>query len=400
LNFRKDFPIFEQHPKLVYLDSAATSQKPKAVLEALQNYYVSMNANIHRSAHFLAEKATIAYEATRQTVADFIGAKYKHEIVFTRNATESINLVARSWGEAFLKTGDEVLLSKLEHHSNLVPWLQVKEKIGIQIKYLDIDEAGQLIFEESQITKKTKFISLTGMSNSLGIITDLKPIIAKAHEVGAKVLVDACQLAVHSPIGVQELDADFLVFSAHKLYGPTGVGILYGKSDLLEKMPAFLGGGEMIQQVFEDHFIPGDLPSKFEAGTPNIAGVVAFKAAIDYINSIGFEAIQTKEMRLAEHALEKFKTLPYLSLIGPQEIENRGSIISFTMNAVHPHDIAEGLSQKQICIRAGHHCTQPLMDYWKLPATARVSFAFYNEMEEVDGLVEGLEDVYNYFNSF
>ena len=398
MNFRKDFPIFEQHPKLVYLDSAATSQKPKVVLDALKHYYEEENANIHRSAHFLAEKATIAYEATRQTVADFIGAKHKHEIVFTRNATESINLVARSWGEAFLKTSDEVLLSKLEHHSNLVPWLQLKEKIGIQIKYLDIDEAGQLIFEESQITKKTKFISLTGMSNSLGIITDLKPIIAKAHKVGAKVLVDACQLAVHSPIDVQELDADFLVFSAHKLYGPTGVGVLYGKSELLEKMPAFLGGGEMIQQVLEDHFVSGDIPNKFEAGTPNIAGVVAFKAAIDYINSIGFEAIQAKEKGLTEHALEKFKALPYLTLIGPQEIENRGSIISFTMEGVHPHDIAEGLSQRQICVRAGHHCTQPLMDYWGIPATARASFAFYNKKEEVDGLMEGLEEVYNYFN--
>ncbi len=357
-----------------------------------------MNANIHRSAHFLAESATIAYEATRKTVANFIKAKHKHEIIFTRNATEAINLVARSWGETFLKAGDEILLSKLEHHSNLVPWLQLKEKIGIKIKYLDIDEVGQLIFDGSQITEKTKFVSLTGMSNSLGAITNLKPIIKRAHEVGAKVMIDACQLAVHSPIDIQELDADFLAFSAHKLYGPTGVGVLYGKAELLEKMPPFLGGGEMIQQVFEDHFVAGDIPNKFEAGTPNIAGVVAFKAALDYVNQIGFETIQKQETSLSEYALEKLKTLPYLTLIGPQEVENRGSITSFTMDKVHPHDIAEGLSQKQICIRAGHHCTQPLMDYWKLPATARASFAFYNEKEDVDRLVEGLEEVYQYFS--
>ncbi len=367
-------------------------------MEALRYYYENENANIHRSAHFLAEKATVAYEATRQTVADFIGAKHKHEIIFTRNATESINLVARSWGETFLKAGDEVLLSKLEHHSNLIPWLQLKEKIGIEIKYLDIDESGQLIFDESQITEKTKLVSLTGMSNSLGVITHLKPIITKAHEVGAKVLIDACQMAVHSPIDVQELDADFLVFSAHKLYGPTGVGVLYGKSDLLEKMPPFLGGGEMIQQVFEDRFIAGDIPNKFEAGTPNIAGVTAFKAAIEYLNSVGFETIQKQEKALTEYALEKLKALPYLKLIGPQGMKNRGSIISFTIDGVHPHDIAEGLSQKQICIRAGHHCTQPLMDYLELPATARASFAFYNEVEEVDKLVKGLEEVYEYFN--
>ena len=395
---KADFPIFTTHPNLVYLDNAATSQKPQVVLDAIQKYYGEMNANIHRSAHFLAEKATIAYEATRQTVADFIGAQSKHEIVFTRNATEAINLVARSWGEAFLKAGDEVLLSKLEHHSNLVPWLQLKEKIGIKLRYLDIDDQGQLIFDGSQITEKTKFVSVTGMSNSSGTIPNLKSIIKAAHDVEAKVLVDACQLAVHSPIDVQDLDADFLAFSAHKIYGPTGVGVLYGKSELLEAMPPFLGGGEMIHEVFEDHFTWNEAPYKFEAGTPNIAGVAAFKAALDYVNSVDFDVIQKREKELTKYALERLHSLPYLKLIGPQNLENRGSIFSFTLDGVHPHDIAEGLNQKQICIRAGHHCTQPLMDHLNLAATARASFAFYNEKEEVDQLVEGLEEVYHYFN--
>lgn len=398
MDFKKDFPIFQHRPKLIYLDNAATSQKPHAVLDTEKDYYERLNSNIHRSAHFLSEEATIAYEDTRQVVADFIGTSKKHEIVFTRNATEGINLVARSYGDAFLNEGDEVLLSRMEHHSNIVPWLQLKDRIGIKVKYLDIDENGQFVFDSSQITDKTKFVSLTGMSNVLGSIPNLKPIIVAAHAKSAKVLIDACQLAVHQPIDVQELDADFLVFSAHKMYGPTGVGVLYAKEELLKQMPPFLGGGEMIQEVFTDHFTSADIPHKFEAGTPNIAGVVAFKAAIDYISDISFDQIQKIESELTKYALEKLSVLPYLKLIGPKTTENRGSVISFTMEGIHPHDISEGLSQQNICIRAGHHCGQVLMDSWGLPATARISLAFYNTKDDIDQTVKALEEVYQYFN--
>ncbi|MBU0706197.1 cysteine desulfurase [Patescibacteria group bacterium] len=398
MDFKKDFPIFQHRPQLIYLDNAATSQKPLVVLDAEKDYYERLNSNIHRSAHFLAEEATIAYEETRQTVADFIGTEKKHEIVFTRNATEGINLVARSYGDACLQESDEVLLSKMEHHSNIVPWLQLKERKGVNVRYLDIDENGQFVFDSSQITSKTKFVSLTGMSNILGSIPDLKPIIAAAHAKGAKILIDACQLAVHSPINVQELDADFLVFSAHKMYGPTGVGVLYGKEELLKKMPPFLGGGEMIQEVFEDRFTPNDIPQKFEAGTPNISGVVTFKAAIDYIGKIGFDKIRSIEQELTEYTLNKLSALPYLKLIGPKTTDNRSSVISFAMEGIHPHDIAEGLSQKNICIRAGHHCGQILMDTWGLPATARISLAFYNTKDDIEQAVHALEEVYKYFH--
>lgn len=399
MDFKKDFPIFQQRPKLVYLDNAATSQKPQVVLDTEKDYYERLNSNIHRSAHFLAEEATIAYEKTRESAADFIGANKKHEIVFTRNATEGINLIARSYGDAFLNEGDEVLLSKMEHHSNIVPWLQLKDRKGVELNYLDIDEDGQFVFDGSQITDKTKLVALTGMSNVLGSIPNLEPIITAAHKKGAKVLIDACQLAVHQPINVQELDADFLVFSAHKMYGPTGVGVLYGKEDILKQMPPFLGGGEMIQEVFQDHFSPTDIPHKFEAGTPNIAGVVAFKAAIDYLGKVGFDKIQKIEHELTEYTLKKLSALPYIKLIGPTTTKNRGSVISFTMEGVHPHDISEGLSQKNICIRSGQHCGQILMDTWGLPATARISLAFYNTKDDIDQAVSALEEVYQYFTS-
>ena len=397
MSYKEDFPIFNQRPNLVYLDSAATSQKPRIVIDTEKSYYERLNSNVHRSAHFLSEESTQAYEEARQTLANFLHAQ-KQEIVFTKSTTESINLVARSYGETYLARGDVVLLSKMEHHSNIVPWLQLKEKIGITIHYLDIDENGQFILNPSQITDKTKFVSLTGMSNILGSIPDLRPIIAAAHKKGAKVLIDACQLAVHRPIDVQALDTDFLTFSSHKLYGPTGVGVLYGKEACLKSMPPFLGGGEMIHEVFEDHFSPGEIPHKFEAGTPNIAGVITFKAAIDYINQIGFEQIEKTENKLTDYALEQLNTLPYLTLIGPKTAKNRGSVISFTMKDVHPHDIAEGLSQKHICLRAGHHCCQILMDSWKLPATARLSLALYNSKEDIDKTLQALKEVYHYFH--
>lgn len=398
MDYKRDFPIFQQRPGLIYLDNAVTSQKPQVVLDAAADYYKRLNSNVHRSAHFLAEEATQAYEAARFAVADFIRAKNKNEIIFTRNATEAINLVARSYGDAFLNEGDEVLLSVMEHHSNIVPWLQLKERKGIKINYLDIDEDGQFVFDGSQITSKTRFVSLTGMSNILGSITNLEPIIDAAHQKGAKVLVDACQLAVHLPLDVWKMDADFLAFSGHKLYGPMGIGVLYGKTDLLKKMPPFMGGGEMIQEVFKDHFTPDEIPQKFEAGTPNVAGAIGLKAAIDYIRQIGFSTVQQIEEELTAYALKELSSLPYLKIIGPKTSKNRGPVISFTMEGIHPHDIAEGLSQKNICIRAGHHCGQVLMDHLKLPATARLSLAFYNTKEEIDQVMQALEEIHQYFS--
>lgn len=407
MDFKKDFPIFTGRPELIYFDNGATSQKPRAVLTAMDEFYKNSNANIHRGPHFLAEEATKAYEDSRKTVADFVGASATEEIIFTKNATEAINLVARSFGET-LSAGDIVVLSKLEHHANIVPWLQLKERVGIELRYFDVTDDGLIKFDESLIDKRVKLVSVSGMSNTLGTITDLPPIIRSAHSVGAKILVDAAQLAVHRPIDVQELDVDFLVFTGHKLYGPTGIGVLYGKAELLNAMPPFIGGGDMVNAVYTDRFEPTQLPNKFEAGTPNIAGTVGLKAAIDYINQIGFEVIQAAEHELTNYLLGKLRSLPYLTLFGPADSvgstssgstdnRNRGSIVSFNMKGVHAHDVAEGLSQKNICIRAGQHCTQPLHDACNIPATARISLAFYNTKDEIDKCVSVLEEIYNYF---
>lgn len=393
---KKDFPIFKNRPELIYFDNGATAQKPQCVIDAEQIFYTTNNSNIHRGPHFLAEEATIMYEDSRRTVADFIGAKHPHEIIFTRNATEAINLVARSYGE-LLNPGDTVILSKLEHHANIIPWLQLKERKGINIKYFNITDDGYIKFDSDLIDEKVKIVSVSGMSNVLGTITDLKPIIRSAHSVGAKVLIDAAQLAVHQPIDVHKLGADFLVFTGHKLYGPTGIGVLYGKEEFLNLMPPFLGGGDMVNEVFTDYFTSAELPNKFEAGTPNIAGAIGLKAAIDYIIKIGFSKIQKTESKLTDHLLDKLNSLPFIKIIGPKENKNRGPIVSFTMKGVHPHDIAEGLSQKDICIRAGQHCAQPLMDVCKLPATARISMAFYNTMDEIDIICWRLEEIYEYF---
>jgi len=396
MDFKKDFPLLCHRPDLIYFDNAATSQKPQAVLEAERQFYETRNSNIHRGPNFLAEEATVAYEGARKTVADFIGAAKPHEVIFTRNATESINLVARSFGET-LGQGDEIVLTKLEHHSNIVPWLQLKERRGVTVRFLEVTPEGEIVMDESAFTKKTKLLAITGMSNALGTIPDLRPFITAAHRVGAKVLVDASQLAVHSPIDMQALGCDFLAFTGHKLYGPTGIGVLYGKEALLEAMPPFLGGGDMIEEVFLDHFTPAGLPNKFEAGTPNIAGAVGLKAAIEYIESIGRDVIHKTESDLTEYLLKKLSALPCLTLVGPKTSKNRGPIVSFTMKGVHPHDVAEGLSQKQICIRGGHHCCQPLMDELKIPGTARISLAFYNTSQEIDRCVEALQETYNYF---
>ena len=396
MDYKKDFPIFTERPELIYLDNAATSQKPKQVLEAISEFYSRNNANIHRGPHFLAEEATLAYESARKTVADFIKAKYAHEIVFTRNATEAVNLIAHSFGES-LKKGDEVLLSKAEHHANIVPWLQLKERKGINLRYLELDENGCVIIDPTAITPDTKLVALSGMSNVTGDIPDLSSLIAAAHSAGAKVLVDACQLILHRPIDVQSLDADFLVFSGHKLYGPTGIGVLYAKESLLKSMPPFLGGGDMINEVFEDHFTPADLPAKFEAGTPNIAGAVGLEAAIQYLNALNLNTIHQTEKELTDYLLTELGKLSFIRIIGPDSTKNRGPVVSFVMDGVHPHDIGEGLSQKNICIRAGHHCCQILMDTLGIPATARISPAFYNTKEEINKTIAVLKEIYDYF---
>lgn len=396
MNYKKHFPIFKHRPDLIFFDSAASSQKLDVVLDAIKYYYENSYSNIHRGPNFLSEESTLAYENARKSLSKFIESKFKHEIIFTRNATESINLVARTFGES-LNEGDEVLLSKMEHHANIVPWLQLKERKGILIKYIDITSDGFFQLDESIITPKTKLVSITGMSNVMGSITDIKPIINLAHKVGAKVLIDACQLATHKQIDVQDLDCDFLVFSGHKLYGPTGIGILYGKSELLKSMIPFLGGGDMINEVFEDHFTTNDVPNKFEAGTPNIAGAIGFSAAIKFIEEIGFNKIQKYEEELTSYIISKFNKMSFIKIIGPQNSNNRGSVVSFKLDGVHPHDIAEGLSQKGICIRAGHHCCQILMDKFQLPGTARISLGIYNTVDEIDKTCEVLEEIYNYF---
>ena len=396
MNYKKHFPIFKHRPDLIFFDSAASSQKLDVVLDAIKYYYENSYSNIHRGPNFLSEESTLAYENARKSLSKFIESKFKHEIIFTRNATESINLVARTFGES-LNEGDEVLLRKMEHHANIVPWLQLKERKGILIKYIDITSDGFFQLDESIITPKTKLVSITGMSNVMGSITDIKPIINLAHKVGAKVLIDACQLATHKQIDVQDLDCDFLVFSGHKLYGPTGIGILYGKSELLKSMIPFLGGGDMINEVFEDHFTTNDVPNKFEAGTPNIAGAIGFSAAIKFIEEIGFNKIQKYEEELTSYIISKFNKMSFIKIIGPQNSNNRGSVVSFKLDGVHPHDIAEGLSQKGICIRAGHHCCQILMDKFQLPGTARISLGIYNTVDEIDKTCEVLEEIYNYF---
>ncbi len=397
MNHRDDFPIFKNRPELIYFDNGATAQRPQSVLDAEQKFYTTYNSNIHRGPNFLAEEATIAYEDARRKVADFLGAHHKHEIIFTRNATEAINLVARTFGET-LQAQDVILLSKLEHHSNIVPWLQLAERKDLEIKYMGLSTDWRVRFDPALFDERVKLVAITGMSNVLGTITDLKPIIKAAHAVGAKVLVDAAQLAVHEPINVHDLDADFLVVTGHKIYGPTGIGVLYGKEGLLNSMPPFLGGGDMISAVFADRFIPAALPSKYEAGTPNIAGAIGLGAAIDYMTKLGFKNIQKSEHELGTYLLKQLQSLSFVKIVGPETMDHRGSVVSFTVDGVHPHDVADGLSSKGICIRAGFHCAQPLMDHLKLSGTARMSLNFYNTKEEIDKGISTLEEIYKYFN--
>jgi cysteine desulfurase / selenocysteine lyase len=390
---RHDFPILEQSingKKLVYFDNAATTQKPSVVIEALKNYYEGYNANIHRGIHHLAEKATAAFEATRKTVKSFLNANSIEEIIFTYGTTDSINLVAGTYGRKFINAGDEIIISTLEHHSNIVPWQMLCEEKGCILKIIPINDEGEIILEEYEklLSPNTKFVSVVHVSNALGTINPIKTIIEKAHAVGAKVLIDGAQASSHLDIDVQALDADFYALSAHKLFGPTGMGVLYGKKELLEAMPPYRGGGEMIKEVTFEKTTYADLPYKFEAGTPNIADVVAFKFALDYIQNIGKTNIAAYENELLAYAAEKLESIEGLTVIG--KAKEKVSVISFVLEGIHPQDIGIILDQQGIAVRTGHHCTQPLMQRLGIPGTARASFSVYNTFEEIDSLVAGI----------
>lgn len=399
MDIRSRFPLLTNQPDLVYLDSASTTQKPEAVLEALQTYYTTANANVHRGLYPLAERATEMYEAVRPRVQRFLNAGFVEEIIFTSGATDSLNRVAQGWGAQFLKSGDEILITLLEHHSNLVPWQLVAERTGAILKFVPITAEGLLdeaAFDQL-LTDRTKIVSVTGLSNTLGTVVDLERLVKAAHAVGAKVCVDAAQLAAHFPIDVQALDVDFLAFSSHKLYGPTGVGVLYAKRAILETMNPWLGGGDMIKEVHTTHSTWNDLPWKFEAGTPNIADVVAFGAAIDFIQEIGFDFIQAHDQQLQAHAFKRLGELSFVTILGPQTLTEHRAVISFLVKDVHPHDVAAILGQENICVRAGHHCTMTLMKALDTVSTTRVSFGIYNTVEDVDRLVEGLRRVATVF---
>lgn len=404
---RADFPILHQqvngHP-LVYLDNAATSQKPQAVLDAMLHYYQADNANVHRGIHTLSGRATEAYEGTRDKVAAFINAASRDEIVFTRNASEAINLVAYSWGLSNLQTGDEVLLSVMEHHSNLVPWQMIAQRTGAVLKHVPLTDTQEFDLAAFQqlVTDKTKLISVNHVSNTLGCINPVNDIVTAAQRVGAKVLIDACQSMPHMPVDVQALGCDWLVASGHKMCGPTGAGFLYGKLDVLNAMPPFLGGGEMIQDVFLDHSTYAGLPHKFEAGTPAIAEVIVLGAAIDYLNSIGMDRIADYEHQLTAYLYEQISAVPQVKLYGPKpqaDGTGRAAIATFTVEGLHPQDLSTFLDQSGIAIRSGHHCTQPLHRLLGIDSTARASLYFYNTPAEIDTFIKVLKETIDFFGN-
>lgn len=395
---REDFSILSSESngnKLVYLDNAATTQKPKKVLEAIENYYKNLNANPHRGAHILSVLATEAYENARDRTREFINAKKPCEIIFTRNATESLNLLAYSYGMTFIEEGDEIVIAISEHHSNLIPWQMVAKARKAKLIYMYVDKEGRIPKEEieSKITEKTKLVAVAQISNALGVIHPVKLIIDKAHKVGAKVIIDGCQSVPHMKVDVQDLDADFLVFSGHKMGAPMGIGVLYGKEELLDKMPPFLYGGDMIEYVMEQEASFAELPYKLEAGTQNVEGAVGLHAAIDYIEEIGFDVIKAREDELTKYALEKMNEIPYIKIVGPKNMMDRTSVISFEVAGVHPHDVSTILDNYGVAVRAGHHCAQPLMRHLGINSTSRVSFYFYNSKEEVDIFIESLKKV-------
>ena len=397
---RRDFPILMQsvngHP-LVYLDNAATTQKPRTVLDALERYYTRDNANIHRGVHELSQRATAAYEQAREKVRGFLNARSTSEVLFVRSTTEAINLVAHSFGASRVSAGDEILLTRMEHHSNIVPWQMLCERQRARLQIVPVNERGEVSLDDFErlLSPKTRLVSVVHLSNALGSINPVKEIIALAHRRGVPVLLDGAQAAARIPIDVQDLDCDFYALSGHKLYGPTGIGILYGKSELLDEMPPFLGGGDMISSVTFEKTLYNKLPNKFEAGTPHVAGAIGLGAAIDYVRGVGIEAIAAHENELLRHATEGVSRVPGLRIIGTAR--EKAGILSFVMEGIHPHDIGTILDQQGIAIRAGHHCTQPLMEQFGLPATARASFGMYNTLAEVDALVNGLEKVREVF---
>ena len=394
-NIRGQFPILNQevngHP-LVYLDSAATSQKPLSVLKALDSYYTGYNSNVHRGVHTLGTKATDAYEAAREKVRQFINAKSTEEVVFTRGTTTSLNMIAYGYARVFLKPGDEIVISIMEHHSNLIPWQQAAKATGATLKYFPLQSDGTLSMDDvkNTITDKTKIVAITHVSNVLGTINPIKDIARVAHEKGAIVVVDGAQAAPHFPVDVQDLNCDFYALSGHKMLGPTGIGVLYGKKELLEKMEPVEFGGEMIDFVELYDSTWKELPWKFEAGTPIIAGAIGLAEAIDFLHSVGFDYIQKHEQELMAYAFEKLEKIDGLTIYGPKDLTKRSGVITFNLDGVHPHDVATVLDTEGIAIRAGHHCAQPLMKWLKVTATARASFHVYNTMEDIERLAEGL----------
>ncbi len=401
MDFKKDFPIFENRD-ISYLDSGATSQKPQYVINAIEEFYKKFNANPHRGAYSLSLEATEQYENTREKIAKFINARNKEEIIFSKNASESLNLIAYSYGLSNLKQNDEVVLSIMEHHSNLVPWQFVTKQTNSILKYMYINNEFELSKEEieSKITDKTKVVGITHISNVLGTINNVKEIIKYAHKKGAIVIVDASQSIPHTKVDVQDLDADFLVFSGHKMFAPLGIGVLYGKKELLNKMPPFLMGGDMIEYVYEQNTTSAPLPNKFEAGTQNVEGVVGLGAAIDYIESIGYETINKVEQEVTEYAVNELSKLNFIEMYVTPNKQNHSSVVSFNVRGVHPHDVASILDVNGVCIRSGNHCAQPLLRYMGMDSTCRASFSIYNTKEDVDKLVDALNKTYKMFEKY
>lgn len=390
---RKDFPIFEAHdnPPLIYLDSAASSLTPLCVIDAMDEYYLNYRSNIHRGIYQISEEATARYEEARKKVARFINSRRSSQIIFTRNTTESINLVAYSWGDANIREGDEILVTVMEHHSNLVPWQLLAQRTGAKLRFIEVTDDGVLQLEDLDglLTERTKLVAITHVSNVLGTINPVQSITTAAHQVNAKVIIDAAQSVPHFPIDVQQIDCDFLAFSGHKMCGPTGVGILYGKRDLLEQMPPFLGGGSMIRSVERERSTYAELPAKFEAGTPGIAEAIGLGAAVDYLTDIGLDAIQAHEQEILEYAYQILSEIDGITLYGPKPRKRAGAL-TFNLSGIHPHDLAGVLDGEGVAVRAGHHCAQPLMQRYGVIATARASFYLYNKLEEVDRLYDGL----------
>ena len=401
-SIREDFPILKARPygkDLIYLDNAATTQKPLSVIKSIDDYYTGMNANVYRSAHYLSGVATNAYEKARNKVAEFINAGSEETIIFTRNTTESINLVAYAWAMENINKGDEIILTVAEHHSNMLPWQLIAEKKGAKLRYVYLNEDSRLDMDSyrDMLSSRVKLVALQQVSNVLGIINPVREMTEAAHKVGAKVLVDGAQSVPHMKVDVRDIGCDFFAFSGHKMLGPMGIGVLYIKKDLLDEVPAFMRGGEMIDEVYEDRATFADPPLKYEAGTPNVEGAIGLAAAIDYLDGIGMDNIHKAEYDLTEYALKKLKEIDFVKIYGPLDMKDRMGVISFNAADIHPHDVATILDQDGVAIRSGHHCAQPLMRYLKVTATCRASFYIYNTHEEVDEFVESLKGIRKWF---